>query len=342
MITLNKDYSEIKSQMSYIKEYLDTCDIPSRIYEYMELYDILKEASTKKRKLSHTKDFSLEQYEIYNTENKKHHERLKKNLKEQTPFLSSFLKEAYHSVSSLLEELNDTCFDLIYQNNHTPRKIEADQWLFEFFKEGNEELKEVFIDMNRHKRIYYNNIDKDAHTIYNPLQKIPNIFLPMKELDIEGLIALVHELGHVVDEQELCNRSTNYNYIYSSFYQEVVSYHYEQKFLEFLIENDIYPKEAKIEVLNSLDFLCENLKKNMKVIKKKKYNREELFNNLQYSFGPLIAPLLDSNIAKDEFFSFQYDYFDYRKWDEAGVPLEKSIHTYVKKTRNIINRGIKE
>jgi len=341
MITLNKDYSELKSQIAYTKNYLNTCFNSLEVYDYMELYKSLKDA-TRKVELPFMWDFPREQWEIYKTEEQRDKYLKKECFSKEELFLKEYLQTTHHAIGELLDEIEDFRDDIDGKEIHTfgVDCEEPEELLYEFLKEEDKALKEIYEDMKQYKRIYYNKVNLDAHAIYNNLKKIPSIFIPIKSFDIEDVAILIHELGHILDNTELCNHSMIKSHLYPScsIYQEVPSYYYEQKFLEFLIENGKYQIDAQNVLLDNLELLEENIKRDIKTISKKVYNSDNLFDSIQYSIGQVIAPMLDKEITKSQFSSFQCDYFNHNKLEELGLTAKNTSNCYIKKMKNMIIR----
>lgn len=212
--------------------------------------------------------------------------------------------------------------------------------LEEFLIEEDRTLFDIYLDICKQERIYYNKANRNACVVYNHLQNIPNIFLPFKTFNIEACISLAHELGHVRDFMGISDFSSKdiNDYALCSSYQEVISFDYENKFLQFLMEDHDYVKEVQRAIFHNVRSLEESIKQDRNTIAKGNCNIFTLFCDIQYSYGPIVAASLDTLIEKRCFQQFQYDYFDSKKLEENGLSPEVLSHNYVKKMRDIMRK----
>lgn len=164
-------------------------------------------------------------------------------------FHYAFSKEVNKMLNEKLCEVDD--FD--YQDTNLTI-VEQYGIIIDFFKSINSpEGINIFNQLINEKRIFstnsYNSID-DGSIILNPFSKNETIYINKSEIDdIDTMVSIVHELGHAIDSFNLLRKYTNKELLLyetvGSPYIEVSSKLYEKRFIEYLIENNIYPGNAK-------------------------------------------------------------------------------------------------
>ena len=146
----------------------------------------------------------------------------------------------------------------------------------------------------------------------------------------------VHELGHVKCDMEIHKKNSHraLEYTYRSLYQEVMPYYYEQKFLEFLVFNNICKQEALDVLFDNLDKCHDDVKKSKRLLNKKALPYKKLFSTLSYSYGFLIAnSLVFSPDMKRQFESIQYDDFSADTFFRIGFTPERLQNDLKKYTK---------
>lgn len=108
----------------------------------------------------------------------------------------------------------------------------------------------------RIQSIYLSDDSPRGLTFLNLLTNEDRIFINRADGNpIRTMIALAHEMGHVVDYAEIKDLKSKVYYNFESLFIEVLSSLYEKEFMDFLIKNNIY----KYQVLNCLGEFYEQL-----------------------------------------------------------------------------------
>lgn len=127
--------------------------------------------------------------------------------------------------------------------------------LYDYLKKLNNGSSEELEKLIKHKRIFNIEYDMpyDGYTLFDNKLKKCNIFINEEPDSIDSMVTLIHELGHVMDfkkliesksQKDCCNSYT------TAIYYEVMSLMYERDFIDYLIKNNIYKKEVKINLEN--------------------------------------------------------------------------------------------
>lgn len=342
MITLNRDYSGIEKQIAYIEKNFSKYANPLEVYDYMELYIALIRSIDIGANPGFLKIFSSNQLSTFQRQRLLNSKALRKSLENNTLFHQYFFEYSYLAVSELIDDIKENdSLSFLKRYPHFREKSSKPKKLLEaFFKEEDLELYDVFRDMCRHKKIYYNDKDREFYCLYNNLQDIPNIFFPIRILGIEELGNLVHELGHVKDNMEVRQQFYRYDltYCYRSFYREVLSYYYQHSFFNFLSDDTKYKEETKKEVFFDMLSLQKALKRGKEWLATGEYVDDALFYEAQYIYGPIIASTLGPVINYRQLQSFQYDYFSQEQLEQVGITIPNAVDCYVKQMKNIMKR----
>lgn len=320
MITLNEDYSDFERQAKNLAEKLMSGVNSLEVFDYVLTFDeFLSYSENKIEDVTQNEVLDSFFWEVSSRYSANFETNFKENLLYHQPFLNT---------------LDGTIKDLIRYVERKFRYLRYDEYLDfsgnkdlqllnAFFREEEPILKDIFDDMQKHKRIYYEKEESDPFCIYNYYEDIPSIFLhPRRKYTrtLEDLSDLVHELGHVKTGMEINEQDPEKALRHGgeSLYQEVMSYYYEYKFLEFLIGNDIQTAEAKDVIAENL-YALKGSFHNCKVFRKKHINYDNLFENIQYCYGPVLAYyLVDHPNLLESFSKIQYDPFHHEQLENIG------------------------
>ncbi len=172
--------------------------------------------------------------------------------------------------------------------------MEAMEIIYLFLDSEFPETKAIFEEMLASGRLfkscnYDKYSDRAGYSLFNPIERLGNIFLRGPLKTVGDLSSFIHEFGHVVDLQALSKNYTSSCIPVINglrFDIEVIPCYYQIKFLEYLIRNDIYKEEAQREL--AIDF-------------------EGLFNHLENGFLVTLAntweyeKLKYGNLTKEQF-----------------------------------------
>lgn len=199
------------------------------------------------------------------------HEEMLQRLKENQQNYQNFFQSCFDLLKDDFEQVkNNLCYPCSgFFSNNLP--YDATDILYSFFREEDLALKDIFEEIYQKGNIYHipqlNNDKSRIDTIlgrycYNRVQGIHNIFLKDEITNLCSLSTLVHELGHAKETVDQQNLGYDYTSVFPSFYIEVTSQFYQEKFLEFLVGNDVFCNSADFklfEVYNRFMINCENI-----------------------------------------------------------------------------------
>ena len=159
-----------------------------------------------------------------------------------------------------------------------------------------------------------NNISRigRGYSYFNTYSRNPYIivYTENNKLNMESLICLVHELGHVIHFYTTGNRPKNYDRILVDNFIETPSLTFEYFFIDYLIKNDIEFSDTQKILNNNLHMLKEYLqylRVNNQIVDlivdKDEYEEEEL-QQMLLSRGTA----LDIELIHDYFYKIQSNY----------------------------------
>ena len=100
----------------------------------------------------------------------------------------------------------------------------------------------------------------EGYSYFNTYSGLPYIVIYAKEkLNIECLICLIHEIGHIIHFYTTYNRPKNYTKIATNNFIEVPSTTFENIFIDYLIKNNVELKNTQMVLNNNLHMLKEYL-----------------------------------------------------------------------------------
>ena len=105
-------------------------------------------------------------------------------------------------------------------------------------------------DIVNNHRIFYGHPSEfyRGYMAYNVVSGIPHILIDKDMNSVDIMTAIIHEVGHIKDFDELSHLSSfkmMNDYYMNSIYTEVMSKQNEKEFLDFLIKNRIASKDAR-------------------------------------------------------------------------------------------------
>lgn len=140
--------------------------------------------------------------------------------------------------------------------NETIKWQNAKELIIDFFNQFDQRLLPIIKQTTDEEHLYFFNDHSkngEGYSLYNPYSDNPyiNLYIDQK-LKLNNIQCLVHEIGHIIGHKNyhaypsLLNES-----VYNSFL-EVPALAFELLFLDFLIENKIYEKDAEKAIHNNL------------------------------------------------------------------------------------------
>lgn len=375
MITLNDNYDDIRKQIDYIRTNLWRCKTKKEAMAYMESYNTLvmfyflcTGINLLDKKIKKNKYMSEMVAEQSNAQYYKFHQ----NFLDHKLFHKEMITSSFFDMVDFLEEFEEGEEYLkLFQSYHPYSIDKKEQYeiLTSFFQEEDIVLKDIFDSLKKQGHFYYLPPDYSINegnplTLFNPAQNISNLFFSKPIHSIEDLQGLVHELGHVRDLIDIKTRiSTKAQQMYTmnkSIYTETLSTEYEQRFLSFLIENNIHKEEAirayyhhfndYLSVMDNTLLLTllpdqyhllavEGRLSFNEVLMLVEGNEDICYNStnleeedfpefsdcLDYSYGLLLSPILmNDKEVRDQFLNIRHDYFDERKLQAIGITPERA------------------
>lgn len=335
MLELNKDPSLIIQQLRYIQNYLKHCVNSAEAYDFILTYNALVDfIKGKKQKKKYILDQNKWIDFLYNIAYENYEHILKNNFKKNL-FYHQEIIGSYTFMKGLTDELQAKR-DITKYKYHSFQPEEAKELLDAFFAQVDPSLKDLFFEISSARGIYYAPKEKYPCTVYNNLQGIPNIFLICSLFDVESLNDLVHELGHVKYDIEINKKAPHMalEYSYRSICQEIMPFYYEQRFLDFLISNNIHKQAAQVVLFNNFKWRQNELKKCEKLLNKDNPNYEKLFSNLSYIYGLFVAnSLVFSPGMRLQFEDIQYNDFSANAFVKMGLTPERFQQDLTKYTK---------
>ena len=220
-------------------------------------------------------------------------------------------------------------------------------------KNKDDELLNSFnnlIDKKQIYELYLKDYKYSGIHLNSTINKEHYIFINRYYDSFEQMTNLVHELGHIKDNEELLKFQSKKNLIYYNFksaMSEVISSFYEVKFLSFLLDSGLYKERSTTSLVDYDYFILSQLglvkilssldddilrHENYKELDKETFyniliNKEndgyddiiedyDIFDNVNYGYGRLIA-LYFSHLEKSdkEKFLDVYQKFNINKFD---------------------------
>ncbi len=335
--TLNEEIKKLLEEFNHHHNYQETS------YIFLLLYTmIFFNNYNEKEKINYTHKLSKNYHHFQN--------KLESQNKRQKYFLKDFInnKEFYQKFLYLFldneKEIYMPADDYLYDDNFL---TETDMYeiAIDFLKNYHPTAINLFNELISNKRLYLldkdNQYDCQGISIYNFLYKSYFVFIA-NDNDINSLISIMHELGHIIDDINIPINTPNkeiYDYHFKSTYIEVISSMYEKEFIDFLIKENINPKVASLyltnyyqtmyddfECLNLLSYLPNSLLQNEKYKTKDKFkiteallenpdiyfeqseflnpNILDLKTHLNYGYGKFFATYF-SSLRKESYSDFQ-------------------------------------
>lgn len=263
MLKLNDDFSEVERQIEFLSEYFHRTGKADNImacyqtYYALLLFKSLCDEKSDKKIITRGKDYvSNIVFERTNQIKNK----FMNNFLNNKDFHSEMLSSGFSDVSDLFEEYceSDDYNKLfgVYNKPLDSKKNEDYDLLVNFFKDVNPTLNDLFLEMVDKKRFYKLNpllFENGGFTVYNPIEKISNVIIKEKMPSIGYLATFVHEMGHVFDDNDFMKRFSvkdSMRLTSENMFIEVLSTYYEQRFYEWLLENNIRREETKLCYVN--------------------------------------------------------------------------------------------
>ena len=375
MILLNSNYDNLYKELKKLSKKLHESSDPNEISLILVTYDALRlfycyctgiyveELNDNKYRDSFNK--RLEE----NDRNSKFNFLINKDFHLRT------FKSFYSELSEIVDDFCDSkYYDLLTRKRKDRFNKYKDQdldILLNFFNEIDPSVKEIYLDMLKKGRIYKLGTECDGvgFTYFNAIHSLPNVFLKPKAPTVDYLSTHTHEIGHVVDDLDLVSTFSKISYkdyIFKSQYSEVLSTLYQQKFHEFLFNNNISREDCIYDLVNFYYSYLEEIENLILIaslpndcyddVMQKKYTREQLsryasgdisfpdesipdlFDALEYSYGILVAnDIMDDKTKLDKFLTIRKGFFDSKKLEsigfvpeEAGKKLIKNLTSYIK------------
>jgi hypothetical protein len=170
-------------------------------------------------------------------------------------FMNNFIKYRDFHYDFLIQIIND--FDLLIDSEYVPLKNHSKEELEFILKNYSQSDYQIYQELFKDNRIFVveDSIEL-AYTIFDYYNNVPFMQFNNDRPTIENVVTLIHEIGHVEDDQDLIKKI---DYSHKSIFGEVNSLVKEKEFYDYLVENNIYKDEVKSEVLFEPDNIIESL-----------------------------------------------------------------------------------
>ena len=272
MLKLNEDFSEIKRQIEVLDEYFHRTGKKDNLMAcYQTYYSLVFFEKLCNYKLNEGISFRGKDYlaNIVKERSNQIKNKFMVNFLENKDFHAKMLAPYFADAGEILGDY--CCSDeytklySIYNKPLDSKRGEDFDLLVNFFKDVNPKMNDLFLEMMREKRFYKLDssfLEYSGLTVLNPIEKICNVFIKEKLSSIKHLSTFVHEMGHVFDDVDYMNRFSikdTMKYMNENFYVEVLSTYYEQKFYEWLIENNIHKEETKLCFINFMNVYLDSI-----------------------------------------------------------------------------------
>ena len=183
-----------------------------------------------------------------------------KNFFENKDFHSKYLGDVFDCYSDNMRKLADISAS---EESTYFGKEEFFNVLFGFLsKYGLEKFFREFMDKRRvfEKLKKHNDDDYMGLTILNPLNGDAACLITKPDYDLDTMVTLIHEFGHVYDlskiDGDIPYKLNSYSYL--SFSPAVFSKFLEKLFFQYLIDNNIMVSEVKDKYIDTI-FHCQKL-----------------------------------------------------------------------------------
>lgn len=207
----------------------------------------------------------------------------KESKKAQNIFLNTFhLERSYHqyfsscTISNYYETPLKQCH---FYFKETLSKQKFISIIIDFFKTELPEFYPYFLNLLNENQIIYlkekDYLEKESIglTKYLPTSKKSYIFIPL-EYTLKNMITLVHEVGHTIHFNFI---KDDYLSFANNYFSEIISYFFEQIFLNYLIKNNLFKEECN-RYLNSLAILLYNKANHLYIISNINFTVDNLYN----------------------------------------------------------------
>lgn len=375
MVNLNYNYDEIGRQLQQLRKRLDCCVLPFHYYELISNMMVLADLYHLSKNELFDGDLGIKNdmaiWSKYNQRRKNRikHDFLKNRDYHNAVFMANFFPASeYYAEQALIFNRNEenSYFDSIEAS-------EIRNILYSFFEEEFSEGKEILEELVKNNRIFgysgevYDTVSSRGFMYFNSILGLGNVFLRDDVNSIAALSTLVHELGHVYDFLTL-ECSTKDRIFYSKgYFSEVMSSYYQQRLINFLIDNNIHKDEAITEEIENLSGLFFNLDSSLllsllsdcdySLVIDEECTKEQLigmveesyadeftfegsfdecsisgFKELGYSYGILIAEMIsDGLIKRDDFLKIRNKKFSPKSLEGIGFDPDSSQKVLTKR-----------
>lgn len=308
------------------------------------------------------------------------------NFLENRSYHVDMMLESYFSVSKIVSLFCNSKYSNELDNSYIPAidigKDEDQELLLEFFQNEAPHLLSYYEELLEDGDFFNlpNNefFDKRGGvTVFNSIDNKANVFIESVYDTMDTLAVLPHELGHVSDFFDYRKRFSEKDQqlmIYRGIYGEVISTLYEQKFLEYYLENGKHKEDSLLGLLAYFDqriqylwdvAVCGMLDENdvyyvmrhtiplqscHEVLLENgclKYepnlddeNRLLCFDDaLEYGYGFLLANyFLENPLKYEAFLNVRNGYFDPKKLEDIGINSKEISKSLVKRSEKIFGK----
>lgn len=249
------DIEDIENEVNYLSKTLSKIDDKNCLYYYRCLDLMIAYASIFTQVTRKNPEVVKKRPELILQDIELTKEVIKKsitNVMKNKPFHFDILLAANYSIACS-DKIEKSIFDDNLDSNLSYSEEEMNEIITDYLKKyhsSNKNLIKKLIDENAIYLLDIFNGEYAGYTITNDFNKKHKIIIDAKIPDMEKMISLVHEIGHVVDNNEAIDKNIITKYIMQSNYKEVISSMYEKEFLEFLIEENIESSIAKMHLAN--------------------------------------------------------------------------------------------
>ncbi len=243
-LKLNKNYKELYTLIKNLREYArdNANDKFTRLSCYAS-YDSLTDILPSKEMIYDSNEMKLE--ELFNSICEKEINATYRNRKNYQVTVDTFYEEIYKIIA---REMKSRQQEFLPIDISFKEQLEI---LKGYYQTTDKRLEKLFLEYTEKSRIFAMSSDNEEEAFgtnfINPLSNKSVILINDKLSSIDTMLAITHEFGHVLDNITFRDTHTSketMKYFFTSPYSETNSTYQELAFIEYLLKNNIYQKEA--------------------------------------------------------------------------------------------------
>lgn len=358
VLKLNKNYKELYTLIKNLREYArdNTNDKFARLSCYASYDSLVDILPSKGMFFYDNNEMNLE--ELFDSICEKEINAAYRTKKSYQVTVDSFYEEIYKIIARETKSRQQEFLPIDISSK------EQFEILKGYYQTTDKRLEKLFLEYTKNDKIFAIPSNKEESNAFgtnfiNPLSDEPVVLINDKLSSIDTMLALTHELGHVLDNITFRGTHTNketMKYFFTSLYSETNSTYQELAFLEYLIKNDIYQKEAirtiKENIVNlhlmPFTIMASKEEKDESRFFEDYTNddfielaniKDEAVELMTYGYGFMFAiAMLDDNDLYEKFQLLRTPRLDKKKLDQEGFTDSVISQTMVKKINEYYRR----